>query len=216
MNSRGNRFMSTLNDLTAKARGLRQRGLTEREIADELNLQVDTIEWLLRRDKGIEVKPPPMDYSVNWSTVGASPTRLNLIATALADLAHEGLQNGEFESFDIVLGVELAGAPIAVIIAEKLGKAYASARAAHKESVEASELLMGGTVCTNFASVENRKVLLVTDVISTGIILADTARALKELGATPVGMIAFVDKRGEGSIDGIPVKSLIKHYALKK
>lgn len=206
--------MSSFDKLLEKACELKGKGLTDREIAEELNVQMDTVVWLLLHEKERKGIPIPLDYSVNWSNVGSSTRRLSLIGWALADLAKESLNHAEFEDFDVVVGVELSGCPLGLIVADDLGKPFAAARFPRTEK-QASQAVTG-IITSSFSQVEGRKVLLVTDVISTGAILRDVIRSLKESDAKPVGMVAFVDKRGGGEIDGVRVKSLVNMIPIKK
>jgi orotate phosphoribosyltransferase len=209
--------MSSFDDLIKKAHELKAKGLSDREIADELNLQRDTVVWLLLHEKERLKAPTPYDYSVNWSTIGSSTRRLSFIGSAIADLIRESITNGEFEDFDVVVGIELSGAPIGLIVANDLQKPFAAARAARISSTGKKENKQAtGSISANFSAVEGKKVVLVTDVISTGVILREVIKSLKEIHATPVGMVAFVDKRGGGKIEGVPVKSLVNMISLRK
>lgn len=209
--------MSSFESFTKKAHELKAKGLTDREIAEELNLQVDTITWLLLHEKERAKSPPPFDYSVNWSHAGSSTRRLSFIGWAMADLVKEAVVNGEFEEFDVVTGIEVAGGPLGMVIADKLEKPFAAFRAGRQaNSNEKLPQQMSGVVSPNFSAVEGKRILLVTDVISTGLILRDVVKSLRSIKATTVGLVAFVDKRGGGDIEGVPVKALVNLTSLKK
>ncbi|MEM3737500.1 MAG: orotate phosphoribosyltransferase-like protein [Candidatus Bathyarchaeia archaeon] len=208
--------MSGCEALLNKALELKKKGLSVREIADELNLQVDTVDWLLLHEKERARAPPPMDYAVNWSAIGCSTRRLSQIGWAMADIVRESRANNEFEDFDVVVGIELSGLPLGLMVADDLEKPFAAARAAKPTGTAEGSRYLTGTISMNFSSVEGKRVLLVTDVISTGIILRDVIRSLKELQATPVAMVAFVDKRGGGDIEGVPVKALVSLIPFKR
>lgn len=208
------RAVSAFEDLVHKAQELKQRGLSDREVADELNLQVDTVVWLLLREQERKTLPAPTDYAVNWSAIGSSPRRINLIGLALADLVRESQSAGDFREFDVVVGIEMSGIPLGIVVADDLEKPFAAARAA-KTTAEAPANSVG-TISANYASVEGKATLLVTDVISTGVILKEVVKSLRESKAKPMGMVTFIDKRGGGDIEGVPVKSLLKMIPLKK
>ena len=56
--------------LIAKAQELRQHGFTTGEIADELNVSMDTARWLILQ-KTEEVKTEaPVDFAINWKSIG--------------------------------------------------------------------------------------------------------------------------------------------------
>ena len=99
----------------------------------------------------------------------------------------------------------------------KRQKPFAAVRAGRQTN--ASEKIpeqLSGLVSPNFSPIEGKRILLVTDVISTGLILRDVVKSLRSIKATAVGLVAFVDKRGGGDIEGVPVKALVNLASLKK
>ena len=88
--------------LIEKAQELRQHGFTTGEIADELNVSMDTARWLTLQ-KAAEVKAEaPVDFAINWKSIGGNSTRLNYVSGALSDMA---LSHGDV---DTVVGVAVA------------------------------------------------------------------------------------------------------------
>ncbi|MEE1156150.1 MAG: orotate phosphoribosyltransferase, partial [Methanobrevibacter sp.] len=84
--------------LIRKAQELREHGFTTGEIADELNVSMDTARWLTLQ-KAEEAKvDAPVDFAINWNSIGGNSTRLSYVSGALSDMA---LSHGEA---DVVLG----------------------------------------------------------------------------------------------------------------
>ena len=80
--------------LIQKAQELREHGFTTGEIADELNVSMDTARWLTLQ-KTEEIKSDaPVDFAINWKSIGGNSTRLSYVSGALSDIA---LTHGEAE-----------------------------------------------------------------------------------------------------------------------
>jgi len=78
---------------------LREKGYTIDEIADILNLQRDTVVWLLMKEA--EEKMKPIDVYVNWFNIYSSPRRLKMLAEMLVDLIKENIK----EDIEIICGI---------------------------------------------------------------------------------------------------------------
>ncbi len=92
--------------------GLKERGLTTEEIADELNVSRETALWLITRVG----ETPPSDIYVEWREL-TKPSRLRLVATAMADMIVSEVK----EDIDVVVGIATSGIPLAAMVAEELG-----------------------------------------------------------------------------------------------
>lgn len=197
-------------DLIKKAHELRSRGFTVGEIADELNVSMDTARWLNMQKQNLEEKTTdaPIDFAINWNSLGGSSSRLRHISAALSDMA---LAHGEA---DVVVGIAVSGIPFATMMADslELDEGLETAIAVfhpikhRKENDEAQR----GAISENFAQVKGKKVIIVDDVITSGRTIKEVINALTDLGAEPVVVTVLIDKVGISEIDGIPVKSLIK------
>ena len=97
--------------LIAKAQELRQHGFTTGEIADELNVSMDTARWLTLQKAEVKTEAP-VDFAINWKSIGGNSTRLSYVAGALSDLA---LSRGEA---DTVVGIAVSGVPFATLMAD--------------------------------------------------------------------------------------------------
>src|SRR5699024_916571 len=102
--------MKNVDDLIESADELADKGLSNGEIADELNVSRETASWLVEHNDGItrtarEPSDALEDIHVDWSALGRDSTRLSDIGHAMADI----LGNGE--NVDLVIGIEKAGTP---------------------------------------------------------------------------------------------------------
>lgn len=189
--------------LIEKATELRDKGLTSGEIADELNISKDTAQWLTMQVSGVRKNKPkqkPDDFAINWKTIGTSSARMQYISSALADLAVED------EEIDTVVGISVSGIPFATIMAELLDAELSVFHPIKHMKNESAQ----GSLSNNFASVKNKKIVIVDDVITSGNTVIDTINVCKNHGAKPVAVTVLVDKKGISDINDVPVKSLIK------
>ena len=68
--------------LIAKAQELRQHGFTTGEIADELNVSMDTARWLTLQKATEDKAEAPVDFAINWKSIGGNSTRLSYVTVA--------------------------------------------------------------------------------------------------------------------------------------
>jgi len=192
--------MVDVKELAANAKVLRKKGLGVREIADELHLSVDTVNYLI--EYGAEGLPPS-DVKIGWRSVGVSGYRVGLLSELMADIALEELGKKDQDA-DVVLGISINGVPFATMLSEIMGLDFAVYRP-HAESE------LGGAFSSNFASVTNgKKIIVVDDVLSTGATIKSAVADLKEAGGEPVLAMVIVNKSSLNEIDGIPLRGLIR------
>ncbi|OGS42587.1 MAG: orotate phosphoribosyltransferase-like protein [Euryarchaeota archaeon RBG_16_62_10] len=192
--------MVDVKELAANAKVLRKKGLGVREIADELHLSVDTVNYLI--EYGAEGLPPS-DVKIGWRSVGVSGYRIGAMSELLADITLEELSKKEQDA-DVGLGISINGVPFATMLSEILGLDFAVYRP-HAESNT------GGAFSSNFASVANgKKVIVVDDVLSTGATIKSAISDIKEAGGQPVLVLVIVNKSSLNEIDGVPLRGLIR------
>ncbi|WP_296789825.1 orotate phosphoribosyltransferase-like protein [uncultured Methanobrevibacter sp.] len=195
--------------LIQKAQELRQHGFTTGEIADELNVSMDTARWLTLQ-KTAEVKAEaPGDFAINWKSIGGNSTRLSYVSGALSDLA---IAHGDAE---VVCGIAVSGIPFATVMTEFLEDltGFDTSLAIfhpNKHRKDTDESDDEGTISTNFGTVEGKKVVIVDDVITSGKTAREVIHTVKDLGGEPTCVVVLIDKAGLSEIEGIPVESLIK------
>ena len=195
--------------LIQKAQELRQHGFTTGEIADELNVSMDTARWLTLQ-KTAEVKAEaPGDFAINWKSIGGNSTRLSYVSGALSDMA---LVHGEA---DVVCGIAVSGVPFATVMAEFLEDMTGMDTSLaifhpNKHRKDSDETDDEGTISTNFGSVEGKRVVIVDDVITSGKTAKEVIHTVRDLGGEPTCVTVLIDKAGLSEIEGVPVESLIK------
>lgn len=187
-------------ELASNAKVLRKKGLSVREIADELHLSVDTVNYLI--EYGAEGLPPS-DVKIGWRSVGVTGMRVGLMAEMLADIVLEELRKRDTEA-EVVLGISINGVPFATMLSEYLGVDLAVYRP-HSESES------GGALSSNFASVgSGKKVIIVDDVLSTGATVKGSIADVKDMGGEPVLAVVIVNKSSLNEVDGVPLRALIR------
>ncbi len=187
--------------LRDKAKKLKESGLSEYEIASELNVAEETVEWLLSK-KGKE--RPMKDVKIGWRSIGVYPSRISYISSALADIIVEEMEKRGFD-VETIVGVAINGIPYATLIAEELGAEL---------SIFRSRTDKLGVFSSNYASVKGKNVVIVDDVIGSGKTMRKVITAIKKENGKPVLCIALINKRSNNDIEGIPLRALIRTRAI--
>jgi orotate phosphoribosyltransferase len=196
--------------LIKRASELRSHGFTTGEIADELNVSMDTARWLTlqKADEKKEIKQPA-DFAINWKSLGASSSRLKYISAALGDMA---ITHGDI---DTVIGVAISGIPFSVLMADFIEdmackKTSLAVYHPNKHKKVDNNGDGEGAISNNFGSVEGKKVVIVDDVITSGKTMREVINSVRDHGAEPIACTVLIDKAGLSEVEGVPVESLIK------
>ncbi len=200
--------MRSLEELSKKARELKDKGLSTYEIADELKVQADTVVWLLlhRKETAAGLKPKDAyDVYVNWNPIGSSVRRLTFIGRAMADMVREAVDSGTMEEPEVVAAIEGGAMALGLIVARSLGKPIASVR-----PQRLGEKKVAGAVNPSFSHVEGRKVLIVDTILRMGETIRAAIETLEAVKAKPVGVTVLANKSGKESIEGVPLRSLVE------
>jgi len=150
------------------------------------------------------------DIYVDWSNLGRNVTRLKYVGKAMADFLQELIIRGEIEEPEVIAGLETGGVPLALQIAEELKKDFAIIRPRPSLESTREEKQITGIVSPSFATVKNKKTLVVSDVITTGTVIKHAVESLRELEAKPVGILVLIDKKCSDELNGVPVKYLLR------
>jgi len=197
--------VKNIDTLAKKAHDLKEKGLSDREIGDELHVSGETVTWLLTR--GVKGGEPPKDVKIGWRSLGVYGARVGFVASALADIIAEESEKTEVDP-DTILGIAINGIPFATLVSEDLGKELAIYRPSTERHGR------GGAFSSNYAGIEGKKVVIVDDVLSTG----DTIRAaigdIQEGGGTPVLAVVVVNKTPDDAIHGVPLRALVRARAI--
>ena len=195
--------------LIQKAQELRQHGFTTGEIADELNVSMDTARWLTLQKTTEEKPEAPVDFAINWKSIGGNSARLSYVSSALSDMT---LPYGEAE---VVCGIAVSGVPFATMMSDILEDMTGNETSLaifhpnkHRKDIDKTD--DEGTISTNFGSVEGKKVVIVDDVITSGRTAREVIHTVKDLGGEPLCVVVLIDKAGLSEIEDVPVESLIK------
>lgn len=192
----------SIEKMAKKANELREEGHTTREIGQEMHLSKATIEWLLAKQASSDFseKLPP-DVKVGWRSIGVSGSRINSIAEIMADIILEEQEKREFD-FDMIAGITNNGVPLATIISDLLGADFGMIRP-NREGTKTN-------YASNYASLKNKNVVIVDDVISTGSTAKETINFIREREGTPVMIIVLINKKPDNELENVPLRALIR------
>ncbi len=193
--------MKSLEALIEKALELKEKGLSEKEIGDELHLSVNTVTWLLV--KGRKGEEPPQDVKIGWRSVGVYGNRIGFISATMSDVILEEMEKADGD-FDSVCGISINGIPFATLVSEDLGKElmiYRPSEARHRG---------GGAFSSNYAGVEGKRIVIVDDVLSSGDTIKGAIADIQECGGTAVLTVVLVNKTEHDHVDGIPLRALVR------
>lgn len=189
--------MKEIDALRRKAFEYRDAGLTTYEIAKDLNVSKDTIEWLLSQDS---VEKPEGDIKIGWRSVGVRPSRISWIAEAMYDIIIEEIQKRKI-SVEGIVGIAINGIPFATYVAENLDVDFSVFRPDDEKR---------GSFSSNFASVKGKNIIIIDDVVGTGMTLSNTIKQTITDGGNVVLCVTLVNKTAQNEIDGIPLRSLVR------
>ncbi len=193
--------MKSVDSLVKKTMELKKNGLSESEISDELHLSVATVTWLLTRN--VKVDKPPSDVKIGWKTIAVYGGRISLVSSLFSDIILEEMGNRDIETLDTVVGIAINGIPFATQVSEQLSIELGIYRPPVTDEGK-------GTFSSNYATLKDKKVVVVDDVISTGHVAKGYIADIKEEGGNPILIMVMVNKTTNYELDGVPVRSLIR------
>ncbi|RLI63448.1 MAG: orotate phosphoribosyltransferase-like protein [Candidatus Asgardarchaeum californiense] len=189
--------MKEIDALRKKATKYKESGLTDHEIAEELNVSKDTALWILSKGKN---KKPEGDVKIGWRSIGVYPSRISLIADALCDILLEETEKNDLD-IDTVVGIAINGIPVATYIADKLGLELAVFRPNYEK---------GGAFSSNYADVKDKNVVLVDDVVGSGDTFKNAIKTTKSEKGKPVLCLSIINKKAKNDMNGVPLRALIR------
>ncbi len=192
--------MKNIDDLANQALELKKKGLSDKEIATDLHLSTNTVIWLLSR--GFKtVTEKPKDIKIGWKSIGVYSSRIDNLTNIMSDIIVEETESKSID-VDTIVGIAINGIPLATLIALTLDRELAVYRP-HPTRED-------GSFSSNFASIKNKKVIIVDDVLSTGETMSKAIEDVQKNGGEPVLAMAIVNKTGKDIINGVKVRSLIR------
>ena len=184
--------MNEIEALRKRALKHKESGLSDYEIAEELNISKDTTMWLLSKGKE---KKPVGDVKIGWRSVGVHPSRIGFISDALSDIILEESEKRDLDIYNVV----------AAYVADELGLELALFRPHHEKA---------GAFSSNYASVKEKNVVIVDDVVGSGETFKNAIKATKAEKGKPVLCVCMVNKKATNDVDGVPLRGLIRARAL--
>lgn len=199
--------MKSIDTLIDRAEQLTKNGLTQGEVADELNVSRETASWLVdQRDRTADVdrSDSPIDVHVDWSAIGRDGYRLRHAGAIVGDLlARDG-------DVDVTVGIGKTGASLATVVSQELDTEIGVYIPSKYQWDDGGSEDGTGSFSQNFATVANRDCYVVDDNIDTGQTMAEAVTQIREHGGNPRGAAVLTDKLGQDEIEGVPVQSLIE------
>ena len=192
----------SIENMAKKAKELKEKGHANREISQEMHLSQATVEWLLAKQAtaNFEEQLPP-DVKVGWRTIGVSGSRINSIAEIMADVILEEQEKQGFD-LDMVAGLTNNGVPLAIIISDLLGIDFGMIRPS-REGTETN-------YASNYAGLEDKHIVLVDDVVSTGSTAKEAIDFIRQSNGIPVLTMVLINKKADNELENIPLRALIR------
>ena len=192
----------SIEKMATKVKELKDKGQSNREISQEMNLSQATVEWLLAKQasENFDEAPPP-DVKVGWRTIGVSGSRIQAIAEIMADVILEEQDNLEFE-LDMVAGVANNGVPLATMVSDLLGVDFGMIR----PSREGTQI----NYASNYAGLKGKNIVIIDDVVSSGTTAEEVIEFVRAREGVPVLAMVLINKRADNKIDDVPLRALIR------
>ena len=187
----------SIEELRAIASNLRADGLNSQQIADELSLSQDTVAWLLA---GEDRRVAPPDVRIGWRTIGVKPERIEAIGAIMADVAYE--EAGE-TGIDTVVGISINGIVFAQETAKRVGADLAIQR-----NIDGGPGL--GALSDKYGRVAGKRVVIIDDVLSSGVTMSRTIESIRQTGGEVVLAIVLVNKTERNEVDGVPLRGIVR------
>ena len=185
----------SVDELRDTVQGLREKGLNNRQIADELSISTSTVEWL-QGTSAPEAKPE--DVRIGWRTIGVKPNRIDAIGMIMADICDEHLG----DDFTTVVGISINGIMFAQSVSDQLGREVSIFRGGDDGE--------SGALSNKYGQVGGKRVVIVDDLLNSGDTMRQAIEALHSAGAEVVLCLVLVNKTTKDEIAGIPLRGLIR------
>ncbi len=199
--------MSDIDNLVKTAMKLKEKGLSEKDISTELHLSVDTVTWLLTRGVGETEEAPRPDVKIGWRSIGVFGHRIHLVSEIIADIVLEETNDRELNPASVV-GIAHNGTPLGTTLASVLDLEFSIYRPSDNRQEE-------GTLSSNFASIRDKEVIVVDDVLSSGDTIRAAIRDIRENKGKPVLACVLVNKTMNDDVQGVPLRALIRAVTIK-
>ena len=186
----------SIDELRSTVTSMKAKGLNSQQIADELSLSQTTIQWLSSSQQPVE--DHPADVRVGWRSIAVKGERIEAVSEIFADIMMEEIE----DEVDSIVGISINGIPFATCIASGMDLELSVARSISEEE--------GGHLSEFFAGVEGKRVVVIDDVVSSGLTMRKTIEHLTNAGAEVVLCLVLVNKTWMDEIDGVPLRALVR------
>ncbi|MEM4091027.1 MAG: orotate phosphoribosyltransferase-like protein [Thermoplasmatales archaeon] len=197
-------MVKSIEELAETARTLKQKGMTDKDIATEMHLSLNTVIWLLSGESKLEKAPG--DVKIGWRSVGVYSNRIYNVSEIMADIIEEETQRLEKE-VQTVVGITINGIPYATFISDILGTELGIYRAI--------TLKGEGTFSSNYAKIAGKNIVFIDDVVSTGETVSKAINAARKEKGNPILVVVIANKTPKDEIDGVPLRALIRARLIK-
>ena len=190
----------SIEELRTLATNLGVEGLNSQQIADELSLSQDTIAWLLAGEK----ENRPNDVRIGWRTIGVKPGRIAAIGAIMGDVVDEEMGVGET---DTVVGISING----IAFAHEVSRMIDSEMTVYRTTDSGNG---SGALSNKYGQVAGKKVAIIDDVLSSGVTMSHTIKAIRDCGGDVGLVVVLVNKTTRNEIDGVPLRGIIRAVAV--
>ena len=191
----------SIESMAERAVELREKGLSTREICQELHLGRQTVEWLLAWQASEPGDRPPADVKAGWRSIGVSGLRMRAISEIMADIILEEQAQHDFE-IEVIAGVMANGVPLGTLLSDILEVDFAMVRPSREDTTI--------DFASNYAGFDGKQVIIVDDVVGTGSTSREVIEFVKQEGGKPVLVMVLINKRAENDLDGVPLRALVR------
>lgn len=189
------KMVLSIEELKSMALNLRKEGLNPQQIADEMSLSQDTIAWLLTDANEVD---RPSDVRIGWRTIGVRPERLSAIGDIMGDVVIE-----EVEHVDTIVGISING----ITFAHEVARSTGSEMTVYRTTDSGDGM---GSLSNKYGQVSGKSVVIIDDVLSSGVTMSKTIQAIRDAGGEVVLAIVLVNKTTRNEIDDVPLRGLIR------
>ena len=129
-----------------------------------------------------------------------SPQRSAAAAMIMADVADEEIGAG---NIDTVVGISINGILFANEVADALGCEVAIHRNVDNGPGQ-------GSLSSKYGQVSGKNVVIVDDVLSSGVTMSNTIQSMKQAGAEVKLCLVLVNKTMKNEIEDVPLRGVIR------
>ena len=132
------------------------------------------------------------------------PGRIAAIGAIMGDVVDEEMGLGET---DTVVGISINGIAFGHEVARMIDSEMTVYRTTDSGNGK-------GSLSNKYGQVAGKKVVIVDDVLSSGVTMTRTIKAIRESGGEVGLVVVLVNKTTRNEIDGVPLRGIIRAVAV--